>query len=130
MSTSTVKPYGGSFGYQTAAHAVATQDGVTFYLSAAPGGASANGGFLLVPYGVTQSLGTKVSGTAGYPGAADARGIALYNGSLYGSDSTLDASWEGVFGIGAAGALPLTLQSTATAMLPGLASGTLDPWSE
>ena len=87
VSTTSVRPYGGTAGELVALHAVATVDGASFYTSEAPGFAgSGYGGFYLVTLGAASATGTAISYSSGYPGYNDARGVGIYGTGLYGTD--------------------------------------------
>ena len=124
-STSSTKPYFsttiGSSG-KIALHAVATQDGTTFYQGMGPGYTCSPcfGSYQWVPYG-TSSVNYLVH-SSGQPGYNDGRFVGVFNGQVYGTDSSSDSGYNGVFSIGSG--LPAATVSATS--LPGTVTGS--PW--
>ena len=92
----------GTRGAVTGVRQVATVDGSGFWISG-EGLIAGPAGFRYVAPGDTET--TKVLGsTKGLPGYKNARGVAIYNGQLFGSTvgstSDTDVGWGGVFEIG------------------------------
>ena len=97
----------------------------------APGKVQGNGGYYMCTYGILNAAGgTIISTVSGYPGANDAHSVGIFGTplALYGSDSSLDPNYQGMFHIGATTGLPVTSQTTATGILPGTTSTNYDPW--
>ena len=124
-STSSQKPYFSSTtstSGKIALHAVATQDGTTFWLGMGPGYTCGPcyGSYNYVPYG--GSTANYVAHAAGQPGYNDGRFVGVFNGQLYGTDSSSDSGWNGLFTIGSG--LPTTAVNSAS--LSGTVTGS--PW--
>jgi trimeric autotransporter adhesin len=97
----------------------ATVDGTAFWTA---GMSAANSGFLYLPPATSTTV--RVLGAVGQPGYYDARGVAVFDGKLYGaSTSAGNAGFAGVFQIGAAG-LPTAATATWTML-----AGVKQPWA-
>ena len=92
------------------------------------------GGLDLIPSGGTQSVIANIlprrvctfnGGAFTGPGKVDLRGVGMYGGTLYVTDSTLDTGFGGVTSVGADNVT--TRAATNATLLPGL-SGNDSPW--
>ena len=104
-------------------HQVATVNGTTFYVA---GTAAYDYGFQYVPLDNPAYVEVVSGAIPGQPGYFDSRAVAIYNGQLYGVDSTLDSGWGGIFKLGAG--MPVATASTAATLLPGF-TGTASLWT-
>jgi len=119
--------WSGSRKQVTGIRQVATVDGTDFWLSGAGPIKSTTSGFRYVAAGAPTT--TAIMGDdRENPGKRDARGIAISNGRLYGSDSgEHDMGWGGVFSMG----LLQTSENerTESARLLTGTKGTSNPWT-
>ena len=103
---------------------VATVNGSGFWIA---GTASDEWGFRYV----ADMASTTSSFVSGYnsnePGYYDARGVTIFNGQLYATDSSLDPGWAAVFTMGTG--LPLSEDHDPDALLPGFDGITPSPWT-
>ena len=72
--------------------------------------------------------GTLITGSSSsYPGYNDARAIGVFSGQVYGTDSSADAGWAGIYTLGSG--LATAASSPPAALLLGFDGNSLNPWT-
>ena len=101
-----------------------TIDGTAFWLA---GMGSFQWGFRYLASPSSNVTSLISSNSESQPGYYDARGLTIYDGQLYASDSSLDAGWAGVFTLGSG--LPTTATLGDEALLPGFDGDEPSVWT-